>query len=236
MSLHDKSDHADRGTDRGILRIASGTAHLQRFAQAADGSARPDADARGVVSGHRTGRTSLVRVMAAYLCLSTFSASADDDREVRLKAAILYKLSRYVVWLVPPGGRAPSTLRYCVMGDDALFGALAEVDGREVDGRLLDVAQTPSTAHSAGCDLLYLGQESGFRAATIDALTRATSALLVSEAPGFADRGGGIELIRRNRRFGFRVNLGAVRAQGLNISSSLLDLAEVVNDDGGGRP
>ena len=51
----------------------------------------------------------------------------------------------------------------------------------------------------------------------------------MGDAEGFALRGGMIQFITEQNRIRFRINLKTARAAHLQISSRLLELAEVVN-------
>jgi hypothetical protein len=59
--------------------------------------------------------------------------------------------------------------------------------------------------------------------------TRTKPILTVSELPGFAESGGMIELYQMDDRIRFKVNLQSIREAGLELSSSLLKLAVIVN-------
>jgi hypothetical protein len=60
----------------------------------------------------------------------------------------------------------------------------------------------------------------------------AGAVLTISDAQGFVDQGGVIELVESGDRFEFDINLGAAQRAGLRLSSQLLKLGRRVH----GRP
>ena len=58
---------------------------------------------------------------------------------------------------------------------------------------------------------------------------RGTSALVVGESDGFAERGGGIQFFLEDNKLRFAVNVDAVQKARLSVSSKLLALARIVH-------
>ena len=59
--------------------------------------------------------------------------------------------------------------------------------------------------------------------------------LTIGETPGFAARGGIINLTLEDNKVRFEVNIGAAKQANLNISSRLLALAKIVPQGADGR-
>jgi hypothetical protein len=68
----------------------------------------------------------------------------------------------------------------------------------------------------------------------VDALGGAP-VLTVSDFNRFAALGGVVQFVYENGRLRFAINLAAMRRQGLRLSSKLLALASIVEDDPNGR-
>ena len=59
---------------------------------------------------------------------------------------------------------------------------------------------------------------------------KGTSALVVGESEGFAERGGGIQFFPEDKKLRFAVNVDAIQRARLTVSSKLLALARIVHD------
>ena len=172
--------------------------------------------------------------MCAWLLVLLVPAPAPADPAdaelARLKAAIVYKLARFVTW---PQDRLADAqvLQICVQDApliaDSMSGAAVHNIGRHQSG--LRVLRTPQE-ELAGCHVLFLGQAfPGPIEPVLEAATR-YSVLTVGDRPGFAASGGSIGLVRRGTRIGFEINPDNARAGGLRISAQLLELATIVRN------
>jgi hypothetical protein len=89
-------------------------------------------------------------------------------------------------------------------------------------GRRLVVRDLTPTMSLATCDVLFL--HGGAVRPVLDRV-RSRPVLTVSDAPGFLDEGGIIQLVRTDNRLGFNISLPAAERAGLRLSSHLLRLA-----------
>ena len=76
------------------------------------------------------------------------------------------------------------------------------------------------------CHVLFISRSENDRVEQILQNLQGRNILTVSDIPDFAARGGMIELFMEKNKIRMRINLSAVKAAGLNISSKLLRLAE----------
>ncbi len=209
------------------------TATVKRFAVSPRGGRALRASLRSLA---RWVSAAALRFAAPFAILSVAevaTVTAQNDREAMLKAAIVFKLTRYVTWPEEAFAAEPDSLRICLTGDPAMLEAMAGVQGREVEGRRIDVLSVASAEDVTACNMLYIGEGLADR---VDELTDALgerSVVSVSEIPSFASGTGMIELVRRDRRFGFRINLVNARSSGIEVSAQLLDLADVIDPDAG---
>ncbi len=61
------------------------------------------------------------------------------------------------------------------------------------------------------------------------------STLIVGDVAGFARRGGMVNLTKKGNRLRFEINRRAVESAGLRLSSQLLKLANLIEDESGGE-
>lgn len=154
------------------------------------------------------------------------SPAAQAPSEALVKAALVYKLIRFVEW---PGSAlgASGVVDICVADNAAVVRALAE------SGRAQTTADRTVAVRAArdgvvdGCDVVFIGAES----IHIDPILRSAlgrPVLTIGETSGFADRGGMVNLVRDGRHLRLEVNRDSLSRSGLVLSSLVLSLARTV--------
>ncbi|MEO1594383.1 MAG: YfiR family protein [Pseudomonadota bacterium] len=172
-------------------------------------------------------------LLGVLLSMCFANDASANNREDELKLAFTYNIARFVTWPERAAGDQSEYFHLCILGDTPYRIAMDNLGKRRVADlpiEVIDLARPP--ADGVRCDLAYLSAESGDVPGVIEALL-AETVLTVSDAPGFANTGGIIELTRRNDRIAMRINVAAVRRAGLTISSQLLSLATLVGDETG---
>lgn len=174
--------------------------------------------------------------LPAYLCscwrpallalLLATSPVLGQHLENRVKAAYLYNFLLFVNWPETAPAADPQTpWRVCVLGETGLAEALQPMAGRRARGRPVELEPLHDTASLAGCQVVFLAASSATRLPDVVAAARGDAVLTVSDAPGFAQRGGMIGFVLHDGRIRIEVNLAAARQAGLEISSKLLEVA-----------
>jgi len=151
--------------------------------------------------------------------------------EYAVKAALLFKVAKFVEWPAATFSNDRSSLVLCVVGREAPLPSFQSLESRQlgthpivvrlVTGDMLDLRQ---------CQIAFFPQSSG---ADVDyALSKLEGmpVLTVGETTDFARRGGSLALVTRDQRVGFTVNLAASKRSSLTISSQLLHLATVLEE------
>ena len=164
--------------------------------------------------------------LLAALLWSCASLAAISESEVKL--ALSYNLARLVEWPDEPDG---DTVEFCVLGDDPFGSDLAQLSQRQLHSRpIVARSLSDTSADLLTCRILFVADVPSAEEEALIAAVREHPVLLISDQPGFAQRGGLIELQTRNNRISFAVNLDAQQLSGLSISSQLLELATLVDD------
>lgn len=169
--------------------------------------------------------------LAAWFFAHPAAVQADTtvSREDRIKAALVFKLVKFVEW--PAGmmaGKDP--IQICAFGESPVSEALAAVDGRPARDRTAQFRKLASLspAETKTCHVLYIAGNAREIATTVPASLRQRGVLTVSDAAEFARRGGMIGLGRGENKVAFEVNLRAARESGLEPGAPLLELATVI--------
>lgn len=192
------------------------------------------------------------RWLLVVLCLTPLTVWADQGAgsEYTLKAALLFKLTKFVSWPakeaeevvnaeqdhdVEGDDAAPiqpdPAFNLCVVGADPFGAALDPLSERQVGQRLIALHRIAATDPVAHCQLVFVNEFRGDRLTSVLNRINNMPILTVSDIDGFAELGGMIEITRQRKRLGFRINISAVRAAGLTIAAPLLELATVVGQN-----
>ncbi|HEV2386111.1 MAG TPA: YfiR family protein [Candidatus Acidoferrales bacterium] len=205
------------------------------------GSERQDHPVRSTRAPGRGSPPDRRRLRALLLCLALLlfpvisAGQQNSPGEYELKAAILFKLTRFVQW--PPsaytGSRAPTVM--CILGRDP-FGGLLEslAPSQTVNGRPVQVLHLRSDKDIRACHVLFVSSSNRRSVGRIFSALRGSSVLTVGETTEFAASGGMIQFALEQRHVTFEINLDAASRADLKISSRLLALARVVKDHGRG--
>ena len=151
--------------------------------------------------------------------------------EYQIKAAFLFNFAKFVEW--PNEAEADSTVPITIglIGQDPFGKNLDQlVAHKAIKGRKLVIKRFRRVSDLEYCHILFISQSEKSRMANILARIRDFNILTVGEASWFAEQGGIINLVSRNNKVRFQINLEASYRAGLKISSRLLRLAEIVSD------
>jgi hypothetical protein len=184
-----------------------------------------------MIAPHRAGHGRL-RVAGTALAATLIGASGltAATAGVEVKAAFLYNFAKFTEWpaeTLPPG----KALTLCVVGDSGVADALEQIiSGHAIDGRELTVRIVRMDAPVAGCHLLYVSAGELSRGSVVLASLKQLPILTVSDAEGFADAWGIVQLFIENNRIRFVINPKAAERARLRLSSKLLSLARIVRE------
>jgi hypothetical protein len=155
------------------------------------------------------------------LALMAAPAAAQSRLEYSVKANYLVRFAAFVDW--PPrvfaGPQSPVVI--CIVGRDPFAGSLdTAARAQTAHGRPLAVRR-PSTAATAGCHIVYVGQDGG---AALTAAANQPGLLVVTDSAAAPERGA-IHFVLSDGRVRFHIDQQAAARNGLSISSRLLNLA-----------
>jgi len=165
-------------------------------------------------------------VVAAVSLVLLFTAAHSSAQEVAarermIRAAVIYKIVKFVTWPELAFADATSFV-VCGYGSASAISALESMEKRTIQGRpaRLKLLTELTSASTQGCQVLYL----------VDAprLNVEGLALILADRPTLII-GGMVTLLQESNRVGLEINLRAARRAGLEISAPLLQLATVVN-------
>jgi len=149
--------------------------------------------------------------------------------EYQVKAVFLFNFAQFVDWPAEAFPDSNTPLVIGVLGDDPFGGVLDQTVGDEHLGRRpFQVRRYHSVDEIKTCHILFVSRPEGDRPQSILAGLKNRPILTVSDADGFAERGGMIRFVTDRSRIRLKINLEAAQAAHLTISSKLLRVAEIV--------
>jgi hypothetical protein len=180
----------------------------------------------------------MFRSFRLFLCVvlpliagATVQLCAQDVTEVTLKGAFLFNFARFTEWPAD-AFQGDSPIAACVVGDDAVEEAFSRtIKGKHISGRPVTVRTLSATKPLPACQVLYLSGVADGRLAEIVAAVRDIPVLTVSDSEAFSRRGGIVELFVDAGKMKFRINARSAKRARLHLSSRLLALAEIVDEE-----
>lgn len=148
-----------------------------------------------------------------------------------LKAAFLVNFVRFTTW---PADALPAgaPLSMCVLGDSPVAQALEEFTrGQDIAGHAIVVRRLRDQDTGRGCHLLYASDLRAEREARLIEDSRGAPVFTASDSGTFMRRGGIAAFHLAAGRMRFSVNPAAAKRGRLQVSSRLLSLAVIVDDD-----
>jgi len=171
-------------------------------------------------------------IVAILLCLSAVlgaRAQSPDSSEYLIKAGYIFNFAQLVQW---PAGALPhedSPIVIGILGTDPFGGTIDQVlANKKVDGRSVIVKRLNRGASVKDCNILFISSSEAAHLSEVLQSVKGLPILTIGEIPGFANRGGIINLTLEENRVRFQVNIEAAKRANLNISSRLLALAKIV--------
>jgi hypothetical protein len=152
-------------------------------------------------------------------------AASPPSLEYAVKASYLYKFAPFVGWPARAFADSRSSFRICVAGEDP-FGSVLDqvVRGQRVDGHPVVVQRLAVAGRGMGCHILFAGRSDRQSPAEMLKAVGDEPVLTVTDKSR-GTSGGMIEFVMQGGRVRFSVDGAAALANGLPISSKLLQLA-----------
>lgn len=170
-------------------------------------------------------RTYAILAITLLGCLSSIASDASEVTKAdKVKAAIVYKLTKFITWT-----EKKQTLALCIIGNGAINSELLKINHKFSMGRRISVThKSPSAPLEKLCDLVYIHNTKTNAISKILNNLKHKSVLTISDSESFAYQGGVIGLFRIGSRIQFAISKSATKNAGLSINSQLMGLAKVV--------
>ena len=176
----------------------------------------------------------LVGILAMLVSFGFGSAIAAPQTKVsdqEVKAALLFRVSKFIEWPAAAFSSANASFVMCVVGDESRVRAFQPLQGKSLSGRSVTVRRITGDMLDLGqCHAAYFPEGSDADVDYALGKLRGTPVLTVGESDAFVQRGGVLALVTRDQRVQFTIHAGSAKRAQLSVSSQLLQLATVVGE------
>jgi hypothetical protein len=191
---------------------------------------------RSLPGWQRVRRLSFI-ILASLLLMTLVSsahAQSETSREYTIKAGFIYNFTKFIQWPEPVEASMKNQgLQFCIAGKDRFGGALDGFSQALKENNMnLVVKKRVSPKSSTACHILFIDWSARGQLEEYLNHTKGKPTLVISDIPGFAERGVGINFMIRGNKTHFEINPVAVQQAGIKISSELLKLGILVGREG----
>jgi len=159
-------------------------------------------------------------------------SSTESVEEYRLKAAFLYNFANFTTWPKDAFVSERSPLVFAVLGQDP-FGKHLEntLKDKHLNGRPLELVHFKQLDDLGACHLLFVSRSELKKIDELHERLEGKPVFTVSDIDRYAHEGGVARLGIEDQRPVMEINTAAAKRAGLSISSQLLKLARVIEDE-----
>ncbi len=160
------------------------------------------------------------------LLFSNITYLAAETTRYDLEAAFVYKFIKFVEW--PGSFEDEEFFDVCYTGSGEIQSSIKALVDSEIKDLILKVRIVDNLSELRNCELLFVDISStDGRKKYINFLSK-RSVLTVSHFDGFIEEGGMINLLLKNNRIQFEININSAEKSNIKVSSKLLRLANSV--------
>ena len=158
------------------------------------------------------------------------SVLSDVSPEDKLKAVFIYNFTKYIQW---PNYDTSETFDIAVIGDSEIIIPLKEIEKkRTVDNKKIKIIHYQDINDINICHILFISSSEKKRLSDILQKVKDKNILTISGSEGFAEEGVTINFVIIEGKIKFEINNSAINQAGLQVSSQLLKLAILVEEEG----
>jgi hypothetical protein len=159
-----------------------------------------------------------------------FPADAQPPEEYSVKAAFVYNFLKYVEWPATAGCKTSGSLKLGILGTNLFDDAFDKFKGKPIVNCLLEISEISGSQSLDQFQVVFISRSEKTGLNAILDRMKPLPVLTIGDSPGFMQAGVMINLIQRDEKLGFEINMKAAKASGLKISSQLLKLAAAIQE------
>ncbi len=176
-------------------------------------------------------KIALLWIWTAFFAPLNVAAEPVRSSEYLVKATYLYNFARFTEWPSEMFDRPDAPVIICILGKAPFGDAFRIIKDKVVRGRPLLIRQCQDIRKIKECHILFITSSEEANLAKILSSIKGLPSLTVSDMEGFVQRGGIVRLFTAGNKIRFEVNPQAAKRSFLKISSKLLKLAKIFEED-----
>ena len=154
------------------------------------------------------------------------SSKAQERSIQEIHSMMVYNFMKYVNW--PPTSTSGNFV-IGVLAESKVHETLNKWYGKKSKGaQKIEIKSFASIAEITGCHVLYVGKVKGADIETLLAQMSGKSTLIITNKPGMAKKGSGINFKTINGKLKFELNQAAIATANLKVSSQLSGMAILI--------
>jgi len=158
------------------------------------------------------------------------TAESPVASEYAVKAALVFKIAKFVTWPDQAFTGLSEPLSVCVPENNPIAPALSTLSGKPIHGRAFSVRYvSDNPIVSSDCQILLVTKTSNKRQTAFLKAISSQPVLTIVDNDQFGKQGGIIGLKVKQNRVQFEIDIAASENAGLDISAQLLQLAKIMN-------
>lgn len=155
-----------------------------------------------------------------FLCFPRLCAA--EVTESQIKAVYLYNFLSFVTW------ETDETIRICVVGNKEVSNLLKQIRDQQSSPIGFTVDSYKNVKDTSDCHIAFLDYSEKKQLELFITDNIDSRSLTVSDLPGFSQKGGVIEFVKKDNNLKLQINIAHAKKKNIKISSRLLKVSEVV--------
>ncbi|MBY0426761.1 MAG: YfiR family protein [Cytophagales bacterium] len=172
-------------------------------------------------------KISLTLFFCAILYINSNAQMSQADPNAKIKAIFIYNFTKYIEW---PSSAKQGDFVIGVFGKTNITAELEKMALlKKAGNQTIVIKQLSSVNEITNCQMLFIAADKSSQIGNVMNKIKNNSILIVSEDPGMAKKGSAINFVPTGNKLTFELNRTAAQKHELNVSSSLNQLAILVD-------
>ena len=154
----------------------------------------------------------------AFVCTARGFAQTAD---YKFHSVFIYNFTKYIQW---PTAQQSGDFVIAVVGNSPVFEELSRITANKMVGtQKIVVKKYTSAGDFDNCQIVFVPGGGNFEA--VQEKLKGKSVLMITEKPGLAKKGSGINFVMQDNKWKFELNEATTQHAGLKVSKELAKLA-----------
>lgn len=180
----------------------------------------------------------LLHFFGVWILLVAFvhNSYGEEKKEYALKAVCLYNFAQFTTWPDSDDSKKSESIIIGVVGHSPIEGAIKELQNLLKQSNKKNIKAVYHGEYKEGMDLsgshlLFISASEKKNMHSIINSLKNAPILTVADTEDFLETGGMISLVLKRNKVRWKINRGTIENAGLQVSSKLLQLAILVEDN-----